>query len=83
MKEELCNQCGAENCSGHKCDACGRNADYPISVDSKFYCDKYCLYSKQPDHPSLSTLDSKRADILTRMRALRQEAQEAGVAWIS
>lgn len=80
---ELCTQCGQLNCSGHRCDACGSNADYPISVDSKFYCDKFCLYSKQPDHPLLSTVDAKRADIVARIRALKQEAQEAGITWIS
>lgn len=87
---ETCRQCGEENCSGHICAHCGKNAEYPISVDNKFYCDKYCLYSKQPDHGILSGVPSedfkafeKRADIVGRMRALKQEAAEAGVAWIS
>jgi len=90
MNEELCRQCGAINCSGHICANCGKDAEAPLSVDGSFYCDKYCLYAKKPDHPVLSAVPSadfeafeKKADIVGRMRALRREADLAGVAWIN
>lgn len=90
MSDEICIQCGRQNCNGHKCDNCGVNADSPLIVDQKFYCDKFCLYSKQPDNLILSGVPAsefekfkKRASIVGRMRELKEEARLAGVAWIS
>lgn len=88
---ELCIICARENCTGqHKCENCGKNAESPLMVGDKFYCDKFCLYSKSPSHPLLAGVPAdqfksfeKRADIVGRMRALKREADEAGVAWIS
>jgi len=91
MSEELCRQCGMEDCDGsHICVNCGKDAPNPMEVDGDFYCDKYCLYSKNSKHPILAGVPSedfkafeKRAEIVGKMRALRKEAEEAGVAWIS
>jgi len=86
-----CNQCGRESCSGvHTCESCGKNAASPLMVDDKFYCDRYCLHASDPNHAFFSGSSSAEAkhladtaDILSRMRALKAEAEAAGVTWIS
>lgn len=90
MSEVLtCIQCGRENCNGHKCENCGKNAEAPLMVGELFYCDKFCLSVKHPNHPLLAGVKqevidafTRRADIIGRMRALKKEAEDAGVAWI-
>ncbi len=81
---ETCDQCGSTKCGGvHICASCGRNAPTPLMVDGKFYCDTTCLHNAEPAHTMVSDLDKKRADLIGRMRALKVEADAAGITWIN
>lgn len=79
-----CNQCGRDNCDGHWCDACGRNAEAPIMDNDKFYCDKFCLFDKEPNNPLLIGVSPQVADVTVRMRKLKKEVEATtGARWIS
>lgn len=70
----------------YTCEHCGSHPRIPIDVGGKIYCDDHCLFAADPHHAYFygrSDMDTKQSDIIARMRALKKEADEAGVTWIS
>lgn len=78
----------------HVCTNCGYDAGARALVvgddgtDKEFYCSKFCIYDKNPDHPLVSDVPAERweverikREVQRDMRLLRQRAEKAGVAW--
>jgi len=91
VERARCRECGRPGCDGvHVCedDLCKRGVDHPITVLGKVYCSAECAYLANPDHPALRNVPPQVAeqrrqaiDLANRIRALKQEAEEAGIPW--
>lgn len=91
VERARCKECGRPGCDGvHVCDndLCGKPVDHPITVLGKVYCGQECAYLADPDQPAYRNVPPEVAaqrqravEIMSRIRALKQEAAEAGLAW--
>lgn len=78
----------------HACASCGADAGTGALVvgvdgeDKEFYCNRFCIYEVDPDHPLVSDVTSEqwerereRREVERDMRLLKQRAAEVGVPW--
>lgn len=69
------------------CTRCGEEEPCGLQVEKGYYCSRFCMLEDNPqyvksekDRAMMARL-RKQGKVKTKMRALKKEAEEAGVPW--